>query len=71
MDGLSLVVAIEYEYKEILLVYFNTCKNINYKSLRKRVFKGGYYDMIQKGKYMGVNVYVTWLNLMFMCDERG
>jgi hypothetical protein len=50
------VVARKKEYKEILLLGFITCNTLNCKSLRTNIFEGGYYDMTQRGEYMGLNV---------------
>lgn len=39
------------EYKETLLLGFITCKALNCKALRTKLFEGGYYVMIQGGIY--------------------
>ena len=46
------------KYKEILLLDFITCKDLNCKALRTKLFEGGYYVMAQGGAYMVLNVYV-------------
>jgi hypothetical protein len=52
MDGSSTMETNEYEYKEILLLGFITCKTLNHKALRTNLFEGGYYVMTLMGVYM-------------------
>lgn len=46
------------KYREILLIDFITCKILNYKSLRTKIFEEGCYDVTQRETYMGVNANV-------------
>jgi len=45
------------EHKKILSIGFITCKTIQCKALRTKLFKGGYYDMTLWGAYMGLSVH--------------
>jgi len=45
MDGSLSMVAREKEYNNILLFHILAYKTLNYKSLRPKLFEGGYYDM--------------------------
>jgi len=41
------------EYKKILSLGFITCKTVQCKSLRTKLFKGGCYDMTMGGHIWG------------------
>jgi hypothetical protein len=40
-----------------MLLAFIACKSLNYRVLRTNIFKGGYFDMIPRVAYMGLNAY--------------
>jgi hypothetical protein len=54
------------EYKETLLLGFITCNALNCKTLKTNLFKRGYYDVTQRGAYIGLNVYEMTPNGTYM-----
>jgi hypothetical protein len=51
MDGSSSMERRKKEHKKIILLGFITCEAFNCKSLRTKLFEGGYYVMTQGGIY--------------------
>ena len=66
MDGSPSVDRRKQEDKKILSLGFITCKTIQCKALRAKLFEGGYHDMTLGGEYMGLSVHDMTLRGAYM-----